>query len=428
MDQTEDERRASILVVDDNPVTRVLCSRVLAREGYRVLLAEDGIEALRVVKEEPVDLVLLDVMMPGLSGFDVLETLRKLYSAQTLRVMMVTAKDQSESVVRAFELGADDYITKPLDVPVMVARVQAHLRSRSVTPQPAQTVMDLAPGTELEGKYRLESVIGHGSFGTVYRATHLGLQRAVALKIFTSGLKANHGAARFQREAMSTCRIDHPNAVQVLDLSVTEKDVPFLVMELLEGRTLAQELQRVGELSLARCGELLRPICQVLSQAHSLGIVHRDVKPQNIFIHQARQGEVVKVLDFGIAKLIDDSAMEDKITVDGIVGTPMYMAPERFSGGACNDRADVYSVGVMLYEMLTGRRPFESKGDLFKLILLHMNEVPKSLCELRPEIPKAIEAVVVEALAKQSAERPSAAALASRFDRALRHEETILPG
>lgn len=425
MKATIDSRRASILVVDDNPVTRVLCSRVLAREGYRVLLAEDGIEALRLVKEEPVDLVLLDVMMPGLSGFDVLETIRKLYSSGALKVMMVTAKDQSEDVVRAFELGADDYINKPLDVPVMVARIQAHLRARSATAQPSQSALDLAPGTELEGKYRLESVIGHGNFGTVYRATHLSLKHPVALKFFTSGLKANRSASRFQREAMSACRIEHPNAVQVLDLSVTDKGIPFLVMELLEGRSLAHELKQSRELSLARCQELLMPICQVLSQAHALGIVHRDIKPQNIFIHRGRQGEVVKVLDFGIAKLIDDSAMEDKITVDGIVGTPMYMAPERFGGGSCDERADVYSIGVMLYEMLTGRRPFESEGDLFKLILLHMNETPKSICELRPEVPLAIEELVLDALSKKRDQRPSVDELARRFDEALQEVEPL---
>ena len=152
-DEPADRKTFSLLVVDDNPVTRVLCSRVLTREGYRVLLAEDGIEALRLVKEESVDMVLLDVMMPGLSGFDVLETLRKLYPPHRLRVLMVTAKDQSEDVVRAFEMGADDYITKPLDLPVMLARVRAQLRSKAATPSPAKCLLELGPGTELSKKY-----------------------------------------------------------------------------------------------------------------------------------------------------------------------------------------------------------------------------------------------------------------------------------
>ncbi len=419
------EQAFSILVVDDNPVTRVLCSRVLGRAGYRVLLAEDGIEALRLIKEEPVDLVLLDVMMPGLSGFDVLEAVRKLYPPNRLRVLMVTAKDQSEDVVRAFKLGADDYITKPLDVPVMMARIKAHLRARSAAPEPPKAAMELGPGSVLEEKYRLESKIGQGSFGTVFRATHLTLKRPVAVKIFSKGLRAGGSEARFRREAISACRIDHPNAVKVLDLSVTVNGLPYLVMELLEGRSLADELRREGCLDQARCGQLLHPICEVLSEAHEIGIVHRDIKPQNIFLHQGYQGEVVKVLDFGIAKLVDDSAFKDKMTLDGLVGTPTYMAPERFGGGECDGQVDVYSVGVMLYEILTGRPPFDSDGDLFKLIVLHMDEAPVPLRELRPELPPTIEQVVLDALSKDRAERPTANELSRRFDAALSSEQPV---
>ncbi len=416
-----DERAFSVLVVDDNPVMRVLCSRVLARDGYRVLLAEDGIEALRLVKEEPVDLVLLDVMMPGLNGFDVLDALRKLYPPNRLRVLMVTAKDQSADVVRAFELGADDYITKPLDVPVMMARIRAHLRSRKAGQEPSESVTTLGPGSVLEDKYRLESLIGRGSFGTVFRATHLTLRRPVAVKIFSQRIQGAR-EERLRREAISACRIDHPNAVKVLDLSTTASGISYLVMELLEGRSLAEELQR-GCLTLARCARLLKPICEVLSEAHELGIVHRDVKPQNIFLHQGPQGEVVKMLDFGIAKLVNEPAFDDKPTVDGLVGTPTYMAPERFSGGECDERVDVYSLGVMLYEMLTGRRPFDSDGDLFKIIVVQMEELPVPPRELRPELSPAIEQLVLQALSKNHTERPSAIELASRFTTALSRGE-----
>ncbi len=413
-----DKAAFSVLVVDDNPVTRILCSRVLDSEGYRVLLAEDGIEALRLIKEEPVDLVLLDVMMPGLSGFDALEALRKLYPPSRLRVVMVTAKDQSEDIIRAFKLGADDYITKPLDVPVMMARIRAHLRSKEVAPEPPESVMELGPDSVLEEKYRLESLIGRGSFGAVYRATHLILKRPVALKVFNQRVQSGNGVERFRREAVSACRIDHANAVKVLDLSVTATGFSFMVMELLEGRSLAEELKREGRLAPARCAQLLKPICEVLSEAHGLGIVHRDIKPQNIFLHQGHRGEVVKVLDFGIAKLVDKAAFEDRLTVDGLVGTPAYMAPERFHS-ECDERADVYSLGVMLYEMLTEQRPFDSDGNMFKVILRQMEELPVPPRELRPELPLAIEQVVLQALSKERAERPSAMALAGRFAAAL---------
>ena len=419
------EQTDSILVVDDNPVTRVLCSRVLAREGYRVLVAEDGIEALRLVKEDKVDLVLLDVMMPGLDGFDVLVALRKVFPSDTLRVLMVTAKDKSQEVVRAFELGADDYILKPLDIPVMLVRIQAQLRARPKRREMDTSSLQVAPGAVLEGKYRLESPIGQGSFGAVYRATHLALERAVAIKVFHHGLKTGAETSRFQHEAISACRVDHPNAVKVLDLSLAGSGVPFMVMELLEGRSLAAELELEGRLSLSRCLEILTPICKVLSEVHGVGLIHRDIKPQNVFLHRGRQGEVVKVLDFGIAKLIDGAAMQTRQTVNGIVGTPVYMAPERFSDEVSSQRSDIYSLGVMLYEMLAGRRPFESTGDIFKLIVMHMNEMPISLCELRPELPSAIDQVVMAALAKKSTERPTAGELAHQFTEALSHEEPL---
>ena len=409
------ESAYSILVVDDNPVMRVLCSRVLTRDGYQVLLAEDGVEALRLLKEQPADLVLLDVMMPGLSGFDVLEAVRRLYPRSRLPVLMVTAKDQSNEVVRAFKLGADDYITKPLDVPVMMARIRAHLRPRAAVSEPAGATMALAPGSVLEDRYRLESEIGRGSFGTVYRATHLALERPVAVKLFNRGIRAGGNTERFRREASSACRIDHVNAARVLDLSITPNGVPYMAMELLEGWSLAEELRREGCLDLERCLRVLIPICDVLAEAHALGIVHRDVKPQNIFLHQGPQGEVVKVLDFGIAKLVDGATFEDRSTADGLVGTPTYMAPERFSGSACTDRADVYSLGVTLYEMLTGRRPFTAEGDLYKLILMHMEETPVPPRELRPELPAAVERLILEALSKDQADRPSVSDFAARL-------------
>jgi len=133
-------------------------------------------------------------------------------------------------------------------------------------------------------------------------------------------------------------------------------------------------------------------------------------------------------LDFGIAKLMDDATFEDKLTVDGLVGTPTYMAPERINGVECDERVDVYSLGVMLYEMLTGRRPFESDGDLFKLIVLHMNEAPLPPRELRPDLPPAIERAVLDALSKDPGQRPSAAELGRRLVEALTPEGAASAG
>ncbi len=408
------ERPFVVLVVDDNQVNRELYSRYLELEGYQVLDAGNGSEALERIEQEPVDLVLLDVMMPGLDGFEVLESLREKHSPESLPVIMATAKDQSTDVVKAFDLGANDYVTKPLDLRVVAVRVQAQLRSRIVArtqPDTITSVSRIEPGTILEGKYRLESLIGQGNFGAVYRATHLTLDRHVAVKLLDANLQpGDELLARFQQEGISACRIQHPNAVVIMDFSVTAEGIPFLVMELLRGDTLEDELNRRGRLTPERCAEILIPVCGVLAEAHALGIIHRDIKPQNIFLHNARHGEAVKVLDFGIAKLVGDAAGDQELTLeDGVIGTPIYMAPERFVKVSYDGRADVYSVGVMLYEMLVGKPPFHLAGTSpLKVIYAHMNETPRSPRELNPELSPEIAAIVLRALDKDMLQRPSA--------------------
>ncbi len=421
-----DETPFAVLVVDDNEVNRELYARYLELEGYRVLEASDGTDALDLIDGDKVDLVLLDVMMPGLDGFEVLEQVRKSHSPEELPVIMATAKDQSEDVVKAFDLGANDYVTKPLDLRVVAVRVQSQLRSkivaRSKPPEVVTSVTQIESGTVLEGKYRLESLIGQGSFGAVYKATHLTLDRLVAVKLLDANLQpGDEPLARFQQEGISACRIQHPNAVAIMDFSVTAAGIPFLVMELLRGGTLEDELNRRGRLSAERCGQILIPVCGVLSEAHSLGIIHRDIKPQNIFLHQGRHGEFVKVLDFGIAKLVGDAAAGQDLTLeDGVIGTPIYMAPERFVKVPYDGRADVYSLGVMLYEMLVGKPPFYLTGTSpLKVIYAHMNEEPRPPRELNPELTPEIEALVLQALDKDMKRRPSAEVLAGELATAL---------
>ena len=419
----------TVLVVDDSRFVRDTFSRFLGSQGFRMISAPDGAEALELVERELVDLVILDVRMPGLDGLEVLQRLRQRHAPDELPVIMATSVDESEKVVAAFRLGANDYVTKPLDFPVLLARMQTQLRSLArgaATPMP-----EMAPGTVIEGKYRLESRIGQGQFGVVYRATHLKLRRPVAVKMLRAGAESDRDLqARFQREGMSACRIRHPNAVAVLDFSFTRGGLPFMVMELLEGHSLAAELERNGRLAPSRCAEILSPVCEVLTEAHALGIVHRDVKPPNIFLHQGRRGEVVKVLDFGLAKLIGDEVISQKLTLDGVgPGTPLYMAPERFSEAPYDGGADVYSLGVMLYEMLAGRPPFDaSGGNPLRMALMHLSESPRPLREVAPELPGAVEEVVLQALEKKPQKRPSAHELSRRFVAALERDEAAPTG
>ena len=223
---------------------------------------------------------------------------------------------------------------------------------------------------------------------------------------------------RFRQEGISACRVKHPNAVSVMDFSLTPQGVAFLVMELLEGHGLDDELVARGKLPLRRCVEIAVPVCRALAAAHAAGIVHRDIKPSNVFLHLAAAGEVVKLLDFGIAKLSGDAEQDRPQTVEGIVlGTPSFIAPERVRGAAYDGRSDVYGVGAMLYRMLSGHLPFaEAGGDAHAVLSAKIVSDPRPLRELDPAIPGQVEAVVMRALRRDPAQRPAAAALADQLE------------
>ena len=424
----------TLLLVDDNEVRQIIWKPLLEHEGYKVLPALNGEEALQLLASELVDLVLLDVKMPGKSGFEVLEILREQHPANQLPVIMMTGLDQDQDIVKGFKLGANDYIDpESVGQDVVLARIRAQLRGR--VPQRSRgrdehkQHMLVGPGAVLDDKYRLDTLIGRGSFGAVYRGTHLKLQRPVAVKVLRTNFGADQVAlARFQQEGVSLSRLQHPNAVAILDFSVTTEDVAYMVMELLHGYSLDQELKRRGPVGPARALGIAVPICNVLAEAHSLGIIHRDIKPQNIFLHHDRRGEVVKVLDFGIAKMVGESEIQQQLTVEGnSVGTPAYMAPERFTNDPYDGRTDIYSLAVSLYEMLVGRTPFaDAEGNFFKLIRMHVVEQPKHLSAVKPLLAQRLCDVIMQCLDKSYTARPRAAELEVELKKILADEPTPL--
>jgi PAS domain S-box-containing protein len=287
-------------------------------------------------------------------------------------------------------------------------------------------LVEYLPNSTLDGKYRLEEKIGKGGYGVVYRAMHLALNRLVAVKIFNpiAANESKENLNRFRLEGISTCRVNHPNAVSILDSGISPEGIVYLVMELLEGQSLATLLDGTKTLSIRRCLEILIPTCNVLAEAHRSGIIHRDIKPDNIFLHRVYDGEMIKVVDFGIAKFLDrNSATIDleNLTVQGIVlGTPVYMAPERFSNIPYDGRSDVYSVGVMFYQMLCGYPPFElGAGGIFTLAILHLSEPHKLLREIDPNIPIEIEELISRLLNKDPNSRPTAEELSQELQKLL---------
>jgi eukaryotic-like serine/threonine-protein kinase len=271
-----------------------------------------------------------------------------------------------------------------------------------------ETTGDPLVGETLAGKYRIEERLSVGGMGTVYRATHILMDKKVAIKVLRPSLAADEKiVARFSREARAASRISHPNALSVTDFGEADGGVVFLVMEFLSGRTLKQVIRQEGPLPLARVVEIIRQVGSALAVAHSEGVIHRDLKSENIMLLDTNGPDYAKVLDFGIAKIqepIDghDSALTSP---DLIIGTPQYMSPEQCSQAESLDtRSDVYSLGVILFEMLAGRVPFT--GDSPTVIMLkHLQEAPPSVLECRNDLPQGVGVVVSRALAKSPEDR-----------------------
>jgi serine/threonine protein kinase len=251
--------------------------------------------------------------------------------------------------------------------------------------------------------------------GTVYRARHLLIDRPVAVKVLNQRFVEDEAArTRFRREARAAGRLQHANAVTVTDFGESHDGYVYLVMELLEGRTLREVLAKEAPLDPARAVSLMMQISAAVAAAHEAGIIHRDLKPANIFIVQrAEVPAVVKVLDFGIAKLAADALEEDDhltlTQVGAMIGTPRYMSPEQCDGAELTPAADVYSLGCILYEMLTGTVPFSGSTPL-AIAMKHTSESPRNLREFVSSIPPALEKVVLHTLEKSPPDRPANAA------------------
>jgi serine/threonine protein kinase len=248
--------------------------------------------------------------------------------------------------------------------------------------------------------------------GTVYRATHLLIDRPVAVKVLNPRFVEDEAAqTRFRREARAAGRLQHANAVTVTDFGRSEDGYVYIVMELLEGKTLREVLAREAPLDAARAVSLMLQVSAAVAAAHEAGIIHRDLKPANIFIVQRPSAPtVVKVLDFGIAKLAAEALEDDDpqtLTQVGVmIGTPRYMSPEQCDGAKhITPGADVYSLGIILYEMLTGMTPFAGSTPL-AVALKHSSERPKPPREIIPNIPPALEEVIMHALEKRAEDRP----------------------
>ncbi len=474
------EQAPTMLVVDDVEDNREVLRRRLEREGYAVACAEGGRRALEMAATGRYDLVLLDVMMPDIDGYEVLAQLKGAAATRDIPVIMISALDDMPSVVRCIEAGAEDFLPKPFDVVLLRARISASLdkkrhrdkelndlqqvtrlveaasaveagryetgmladvaqrgdelghlarvfdgmaaevRTREARLQDrlnelrmdigiartSQEKVALLDGGSLEEgqgfgeRYEIVSVIGTGGMGTVYRARDLELDEDVAIKTLRPELLAVGDALieRFKSEIRLARRISHRNVVRTHDFGEW-RGVYYLTMEYVEGITVRQLVDLRGPLTPQSTLAIGTQLAESLVVAHENGVIHRDIKPQNLLLDD---DGVLKVMDFGIARLAERSST---LTETGlIVGTPSYMSPEQLLSESVDARSDLYAVGVVLYECTTQKLPFEGRTPVSLITkVLQEHAVPPT--EVNPEIPPALSTVIMTLLAKAPEDR-----------------------
>lgn len=299
------------------------------------------------------------------------------------------------------------------------------------------TAVDDLTGTTLNDTYAVERVLGEGGMGRVYLAQHARIsQKRVAIKVLHLEFSRNSDVlARFQREAEAAACISHPNVVGVFDVDRTERGLPYLVCEYLQGIDLADHLKKVGKLELGTALHIARQLCRGLAAAHERGVIHRDLKPQNVFLVGDFSAGVpaepfVKILDFGLSKFAD--ADDNQLTKTGVImGTPSFMPPEQALGQRATHLADIYGVGAILYTMLTGRSPFDEETPQSTVLAVMAND-PARPRSLEPSISEQAELVIERAMAKNPAERYASAPALEQALEKLQHDSggatSLVPG
>ena len=415
--------RTEIVIADDHAMIRRGLRRVLDTEADLTVVAEAvNIDAAldQTLRRRP-RIVVLDLHMPGAPTLPAIP--RFLEVSPRTDVVVLTMENDPAIARRALSAGARGYVLKEAAEEELVEAVRAVLAGRTyldptlgarlatlgtdgAAQLPGLTHGDahLAIGSDFAG-HRIDAVVGRGAQGVVFRATDHILHRPVALKVIAPEVAGNPTfRARFERECQLAASIDHPNVVEVFHAG-EEEGLLYVTMRYVDGTDLRRLLEAEGRLDPARAVSILADVASALDEAHGLGLVHRDVKPANILIAVRAGRDRASLTDFGITR----RAVDEPLTRTGIaVGTVDYIAPEQAHARYVDARADVYSLGCVLFQTLTGKLVFDRDSDLEK-VWAHVHDPPPKLLSVRSDLPQGLDDVLKRALAKDPIERPQSA-------------------
>jgi len=402
-----------------------MLTSALGASGHQVDAVTNGDDALERLEANAYTGVVTELDVGGMSGLDLMLRVREHPEHEEAGVILVTYPMDIEELGRALSLGMIGYISKPVDLETLVFQVENLLgveRAEEEVPDDESSGVEISlseidpeeeveddhamVGQVLEQKYLVEELVGAGGMGEVYRSRHVYLDRSVAVKVLPHSTDGGADLfTRFIREARILARVRSSQIVEIHDFGFTPWQSPYLVMELLEGMDLDELLEQHGALPIGIVEEIALQMARGLAAAHAQEVLHLDFKPSNVMLC-GQPGQLlspplqVKILDFGIARFIEEAHADGgRNQTSSVTGTVSYMSPEQSRGETLRPASDLYAVGAVLFEMLTGRAPFLGSTRA-ELIYKHQSENPPSPCVFRRDIPPYLEDIVLKLLAK----------------------------
>lgn len=401
-----------VLLADDDPDLVRALTRWLKMWGYEPIAAMTGIDAMRAIdaRDSP-RVVILDWDMPAPNGVEVCRMLRARPDGANRFVLMLTARQHKNDLIEALESGADDFLTKPFHPRELQLRLAKGLREAAGRGGPDSEANEVVAGAVLGGKVRLERELARGAMGEVWIGVHLALGVNVAVKFMDRELAQTAEYASFEREARAAAQLRSEHTVRIYDHGLARGNRPYLVMEYLDGESLGARVERLGRLSCSEVVSAVSDVARALEEAHGRGIVHRDVKPDNVLVVESvdrASATTCKLIDYGLARAA--VAPRERF----IAGTPVYMSPEylRLHVGP-TPALDVWALAVSAFEMLTGKLPFDGDSPSHVLETIFFSPFPVA-SKIRPDIPSAFDTWFAKACAKEPKDRFQSASESAR--------------